>query len=125
MSIAYTCNPPFGLKATLDGGVMVANASPATPGGNASSGSSGANSSQSIVPGMGPVCGISVITSMGSNSGTLCEGPPTPTQELDLSGSALEQQQLAAAAAAATASSLQLQAAQQAQQQRKCMYSKF
>ncbi|XP_033169360.1 WW domain-containing adapter protein with coiled-coil homolog isoform X1 [Drosophila mauritiana] len=119
MSIAYTCNPPFGLKATLDGGVMVANASPATPGGNASSGSSGANSSQSIVPGMGPVCGISVITSMGSNSGTLCEGPPTPTQELDLSGSALEQQQLAAAAAAATASSLQLQAAQQAQQQRK------
>lgn len=71
---------------------------------------------------------------MGSNS--LCpsvatggEGPPTPTQELDLSGTALEQhqqQQAAVAAAAATAAlavaqaaAQQQQAAQQSQQQRK------
>ncbi|XP_062138053.1 WW domain-containing adapter protein with coiled-coil homolog isoform X2 [Drosophila sulfurigaster albostrigata] len=148
-SNAYTCNAPFGLK-SVEGGVSVVSSSPAAnaignsnaivgSGGssnNISSSGSSSNSSggNSSIPGLGTVSGISVITSMGSNS--LCgsaltggEGPPTPTQELDLSGSALEQhqqQQVAAAAAAAVAAAAlavaqatQQLAAQQSQQQRK------
>ncbi|KAM8720572.1 hypothetical protein ACLKA7_006588 [Drosophila subpalustris] len=129
-SNAYTCNAPFGLK-TVDG---VAAASPMSTNAIGNSNSNNNSSNSCSIPGMGTVSGISVITSMGSNS--LCgsgsiggEGPPTPTQELDLSGSALEQhqqqQQVAAAAAAAAAAALaaaqatQQQAAQQSQQQRK------
>lgn len=135
-SNAYTCNAPFGLK-TVDGlavGVGVVSSSPATNAIGNSNAITGSNSSSSCnVPGLGTVSGISVITSMGSNSlcgsaAPLGEGPPTPTQELDLSGSALEQhqhqhQQVAAAAAAAAAAMAAVQAtqqaAQQAQQQRK------
>lgn len=133
-SNAYTCNAPFGLKTVADGlavGVGVVSSSPATNAiGNSNAIASSSNSNSCNVPGLGTVSGISVITSMGSNS--LCgsavalgEGPPTPTQELDLSGSALEQHQQVAAAAAAAAAALaaaqvtQQQAAQQAQQQRK------
>lgn len=137
-SNAYTCNAPFGLKPVenVGVGIGVVSSSPATNAiGNSNSVVSSSNSSSSCsVPGLGTVSGISVITSMGSNS--LCsssatggEGPPTPTQELDLSGTALEQhqqQQAAVAAAAATAAlavaqaAAQLQqAAQQSQQQRK------
>ncbi|XP_033243396.1 WW domain-containing adapter protein with coiled-coil homolog isoform X3 [Drosophila miranda] len=122
---SYTCQATYGpIKTVVDGGV-----SPATPGGG------GNGNSQNIVPGLGAVSGISVITSMGSNSvaGVMSlgdGGPPTPTMELDLS-SALEQQQqqqqvamaasMAAAALAAAQASVQQQqqAAQQAQQQRK------
>ncbi|XP_034667654.1 WW domain-containing adapter protein with coiled-coil homolog isoform X5 [Drosophila subobscura] len=122
---SYTCQATYGpIKTVVDGGV-----SPATPGGG------GNGSSQNIVPGLGAVSGISVITSMGSNSvaGVMSlgdGGPPTPTMELDLS-SALEQQQqqqqvamaatMAAAALAVAQASVQQQqqAAQQAQQQRK------
>lgn len=126
VSNAYSCSTPFGLKSSLDGGLLVASASPATP--TASSVVSGGVNSvgQNIVPGLGPVSGISVITSMGSNSASnsgatgIGDGPPTPTQELDLSGSVLDQQQAqqaaavaAAAAAAAAAGMTQPQAAQQ------------
>ncbi|XP_030378469.1 WW domain-containing adapter protein with coiled-coil homolog [Scaptodrosophila lebanonensis] len=128
LSNAYTCNPPFTMK-TVDGsGVMAGVASVVVAGGSGGVGPSGcAPNANNIVTGLGTVSGISVITSMGSNS--LCssavlpgEGPPTPTQELDLSGSALEQQHAAAAAAAAAVAVMQAtqqQAAQQAQQQRK------
>lgn len=143
-SNAYTCNAPFGLKPVGDsGGVGIGvgvgvSSSPATNAiGSSSSGNSVVSSSSSScsVPGLGTVSGISVITSMGSNSlqcasvSTGGEGPPTPTQELDLSGTALEQhqQQQAAVAAASAAAALavaqaaaqQQQAAQQSQQQRK------
>lgn len=138
-SNAYTCNAPFGLKSVGDSGgvgIGVGVSSPATNAIGSSSNSVVSSSSSSCsIPGLGTVSGISVITSMGSNSlqcasvSTGGEGPPTPTQELDLSGTALEQhqQQQAAVAAASAAAALavaqaaaqQQQAAQQSQQQRK------
>lgn len=129
VSNAYSCSTPFGLKSSLDGGLLVASASPATP--TASSVVSGGVNScvgQNIVPGLGPVSGISVITSMGSNSASnsgatgIGEGPPTPTQELDLSGSVLDQQaqQAAAVAAAAAAAAAGMSQQLAAQQRGKC-----
>lgn len=104
IATSYSCNNPYGLK-TVDGsginssvGINSLNAA----GGVGSVGSSNAlcsSSSLSVTPnvnvsgaigcggGNGPVGG----NGMGAIPG---EGPPTPTQELDLSGSSsIEQQQ--------------------------------
>lgn len=70
----YSCNTPFGLK-TVEGGSGVINSvgSSICPSSSLTNvaNSSGGNSGIGIIPG---------------------EGPPTPTQELDLSGTAIEQQ---------------------------------
>lgn len=66
---AYTCNTPFGLKTVESGGN--GNAPITTSIGSCSSSVGGGNNNSSgVIPG---------------------EGPPTPTQELDLSGSSTEQ----------------------------------
>lgn len=106
MTASYSCSNPYGLK-TVDGsgvnsnvGINSLNAAVGvvSVGGNnalcSSSSLSGTpNINVSGAIGSGSSGGVSVV---GSNSMGVIpgEGPPTPTQELDLSGSSsLEQQQ--------------------------------
>lgn len=114
MSASYSCTNPYGLKTVVDGGGVNSNvginslnaaAAVAAAGGGVGVVSVGGNnalcssSSLTVTPNVnisGAIVSGSGGIGVGANSMGVIpgEGPPTPTQELDLSGnSSLEQQQ--------------------------------
>ncbi|KAI8128336.1 WW domain-containing adapter protein with coiled-coil like protein [Lucilia cuprina] len=103
MVSSYSCTNPYGLK-TVDGGVnsnVGINSLNAAAGGIVGVGGNNAlcsSSSLSVTPNINISGAIGSGSSVGGSSSSMGvipgEGPPTPTQELDLSGnSSLEQQQ--------------------------------
>lgn len=104
MSTSYPCTNPYGLK-TVDGGVnsnVGINSLNASAGGAVNVGGNNALCSSSSLAVTSNVSISGAIGSSGSvgSSGNVSmavipgEGPPTPTQELDLSGSSsIDQQQ--------------------------------
>ena len=104
MSASYPCTNPYGLK-TVDGGVnsnVGINSLNASAGGSVNVGGNNAlcsSSSLAVTSNVNISGAIGSGSSGGGNGGVNMgvipgEGPPTPTQELDLSGSSsLDQQQ--------------------------------